>query len=83
MIDEGTQHNAEIAEQKYGIPKEVYLELSEIFAISKSFELIMNAPAPVKMKIGTAFAYGLIIGWLKKGGQDEVIQEVLATENQS
>lgn len=82
MIDPVTEQNAKTAEEKFGIPAQVYIELCDTFGISRVFELIHSENAPVKAKVSTAFAYGMIIGWLKKGGKDEIIQEVLATQNQ-
>ena len=81
MIDPVTEQNAKIAEEKYGIPHEVYIELCNTFGIGPIFERLLNENAPLKSKIATAFAYGLVIGWLKKGGKDEAIQTLLATQS--
>lgn len=79
--DEITRKNAEIVEKKYGIPKEVYLELCTSFANSKNFTYILDFNAHVKNKIGQAFAFGLILGYLKSEGRNDLIEKIIAKQN--
>lgn len=83
MNDSVTLDNAKRASEAYNIPESVYLELCENFSNTMLFLKILNVNAPVKAKIDTAFALGLVAGWLKKGGEDEKIEKLFTEKSQS
>lgn len=78
MIDPVTEENARIAEEKYGVPRDVYIELSESFGNSQLLVYVMNQNAPMKSKLHTAYAFGMLIGYLKAQGKDDTIEEIIA-----
>lgn len=80
MIDSVTKQNAENAESRFGIPSDVYLQLSESFTNSPLFTRLMNENAQLKNKLSTSFAVGLIIGWLKQAGKDDEIEKIIANK---
>lgn len=82
VTDETTKINAQKAEEKYGIPSDVYIELCTSFSNSKHFVNILDFNSHVKNKIATSFALGLIIGWLKSEGKDDMIEKIIANQKE-
>lgn len=86
MVDPVTERNAKLVEKKYRIPASLYIEICDRFALSKTFAYLDSSNSPLKAKVSSAFAYGLIIGLLKFAGvevkgKEALVDEILSPES--
>lgn len=78
-VDETLVSNAEKAEKRYGLPKDIYIKYCQLFSWSSQHSRFLMADAPIAVKLDSGFGMGFIVGYLAAQKNEKALVELFKT----